>query len=114
MSIAMRSQDNRLGGVRRLPGPVILFGLGVAATAAAFAIGSHRLPATLLLSLVVTLLFVLAAVTALLASLLREPNRRRGITYWDVAGALTLIGVVASAAIEPEQLVALIEGQRDR
>ena len=41
----------------------------------------------------------------------RRP-RRRGprLTYWDVAGALTLIGICVAAAIEPEQMVRLVAG----
>jgi hypothetical protein len=58
--------------------------------------------------LAVTLLFVLAAAATLMA-------RRRGaaahdrVTYWDVAGALTLIGIGAATLIEPEQMLRLVE-----
>ena len=58
--------------------------------------------------LVATVFFLLAAVLVPLAWLRRGMNPLN-VTYADVAGALTLIGVFAAAAIEPEQMVRLIE-----
>jgi hypothetical protein len=34
----------------------------------------------------------------------------RGPSYWDVAGALTFIGICVAQTIEPAELVTLIEG----
>ena len=62
----------------------------------------------LVMPLVATVFFVLAAVLVPLAWLSRGMSPRN-VTYTDVAGALTLIGVFAAAAIEPEQMVRLIE-----
>jgi hypothetical protein len=55
-----------------------------------------------------TLLFVFAAVVALIAW--RSPVPARQFTYWDAAGLLTLIGICAAAAVEPEQMVRLVAG----
>ena len=32
------------------------------------------------------------------------------LTYWDVAGALTLFGICVASQVEPDQMVRLIEG----
>jgi hypothetical protein len=37
---------------------------------------------------------------------------RNQVTYADVAGALTLIGLCAAATIDPDQMVRLVEGGR--
>jgi hypothetical protein len=97
---------------RPMLGPPILFGATLAVAGAAFAAGSRTLPEPLLVSVAATLLFVLAAGTALFASLRRDAARRPGFTYWDVAGALTLAGIFAAATIEPEQLVSALEAAR--
>ncbi|NOJ44255.1 hypothetical protein [Bradyrhizobium australiense] len=54
---------------------------------------------------IVTLLFAVAAATAVIA-LLSQAERMR-ITWLDLAGSLTFIGVVISVLIEPDQLVRL-------
>ena len=33
-----------------------------------------------------------------------------GVTYRDVAGALTLIGLCAAATIEPDQMLRIVQG----
>lgn len=63
----------------------------------------------LVMPLVATLFFVLAVVVGPLAWL-RRGMSPLDVTYTDVVGALTLVGVFAAAAIEPEQMVRLIEG----
>ncbi|WP_444841728.1 hypothetical protein [Bradyrhizobium sp.] len=76
---------------------------------AAWGIFQATLPADLVMPLVATAFFVLAAVLGPLAWLRREMSPLN-VTYTDVVGALTLIGVFAAAAIEPEQMLRLIEG----
>ena len=97
--------------VRSLPsasGPHIVFAGALAAVVMAAAVldpslaKDHLLPATSML------LFVLAAAVALAAW--RRPVRGPRLTYWDVAGALTLIGLCVAAAVEPEQMVRLVAG----
>jgi hypothetical protein len=70
-------------------------------------ISKAMLSADLVMPLVASTYLVLAAVLGLVAWWSRgmDPNR---VTYADVAGALTLIGVFAAAAIEPEQMVRLV------
>jgi hypothetical protein len=52
----------------------------------------------------------MAALVALVAWRARRRASDDALTYWDVAGALTLFGVCASAMLDPEQLVRLVEG----
>ena len=62
-------------------------------------------PADALAPAIVTLLFVVAAMTAGFALLCRRDRFR--IMWFDLAGSLTFIGVVLSVLIEPDQMVRL-------
>lgn len=65
------------------------------------------IPAGLAAPIAVTLLFGFAAGLVLLSRSLRGEDATR-ITYADVAGALTLIGLCAAATIDPEQLTRIV------
>jgi hypothetical protein len=69
-----------------LPAPLVLPAIGVLATLAA----------------------ALAALTAWLTT--RQPAP--AVTFWDVAGALTLIGIVATLLSEPELVLPFLQNQR--
>ena len=58
---------------------------------------------------VATLLLVLAAGFAVVAWRQRSEFPAR-VTYTDVAGALTLIGLCAAATIDPDQMVRIVAG----
>ena len=62
-------------------------------------------PADALAPAIVTLLFVVAAMTAGFALICRRDRFR--IMWLDLAGSVTFIGVVLSVLIEPDQLVRL-------
>ena len=62
-------------------------------------------PADALAPAIVTLLFVVAAMTAGFALLCRRDRFR--IMWFDLAGSLTFIGIVLSVLIEPDQMVRL-------
>ena len=62
-------------------------------------------PADALAPAIVTLLFVVAAMTAGFALICRRDRFR--IMWFDLAGRLTFIGVVLSVLIEPDQMVRL-------
>jgi hypothetical protein len=85
-------------------GPQIVFVGALAAAVATAAV----LDQSLSLPAVSTLLFVLAAAVALIAW--RRPRRGPRLSYWDVAGVLTFIGICVAAAIEPDQMVRLVAG----
>jgi hypothetical protein len=62
-------------------------------------------PADALAPAIVTLLFVVAAMTAGFALICRRDQFR--FMWFDLAGSLTFIGVVLSVLIEPDQMVRL-------
>lgn len=89
-------------------GPRLAFFVAIAI---AFAVlGSGAWPANDLVAAASTVLFVLAAALAFVAWLRRNANEG-GVTYWDAAGALTLIAICAAATIDPDQLARLMESQ---
>ena len=95
-------------------GPHLVF---VAAALLAFvvlAIPGHTLPSDLALPATVTLLFGLGALACIAAWRSRQRRAGTQLNYWDVAGALVLIGVGLSVLIEPDQITAVIEGQSRR
>ena len=65
----------------------------------------NMVPADALAPAIVTLLFVVAAMTAGFALICRRDRFR--IMWFDLAGSLTFIGVVLSVLIEPDQMVRL-------
>lgn len=69
-----------------VPGPLVLPAIGVLATLAA----------------------AVVALTAWLAT----RQLPTALTYWDVAGALTFVGVVATLLSEPELALPLLDNQR--
>jgi hypothetical protein len=92
-------------------GPEAAFWASVATAGVIIATGV--LPTNLLMPVVTTLLFVLATVFALVAWV-RCSTDEYGVTYWDVAGAVLLIGIGTSVLIEPEQLAGLIADSQTR
>jgi hypothetical protein len=92
-------------------GPQVGF---AAATFAGFAAWSGlivSLPGEWIMPVLATMFLTFAAGFAVIAWRRRgeDPNR---VTYADVAGALTLIGLFAASTIDPDQLVRLVmDGQ---
>ena len=102
MSVGRRSAETG----RRPPAELVFAGTVLLGFAVAV-ISKAVLPSDLVMPLVATTYLVLAAVLGIVAWWCHgmDPNR---VTYTDVAGALTLIGVFAAAAIEPEQMIRLV------
>jgi hypothetical protein len=76
--------------------------------------GTAVLASDLMLPVASTLFFALALVTvlvALIASRGRYAREADHITYWDVAGALTLFGICVASQIDPDQMVRLVESE---
>jgi tryptophan-rich sensory protein len=59
-----------------------------------------------------TVLLLLAAVCGVIAWRHGRMNPRN-VTYTDVAGALTLIGLCAAATIDPDQMIRLTMAERE-
>jgi uncharacterized membrane protein len=89
--------------------PAIVFVLALLACLAASAFAISTQSRDVVMPLVSTLFFILAGLIALLAWTYHRASSQNQVTYWDVAGALVLIGICVSATIEPDQLVRLLE-----
>src|SRR5262245_63536449 len=81
----------------RARGPEITFAATVLTGFAAMAAGTAMLASDLVLPVASTLFFALALLIALIASHGQHAHGTDHITYWDVAGALTLFGICVSA-----------------
>lgn len=101
------NEDSR----RRVLGPKLAFGGAVFASFAAWGASTVTLPPDLIMPLVATLFLGFAAVLAIFDRRHRDLNSNQ-VTYADVAGALTLIGICAAATIDPDQMVRLVESGR--
>jgi hypothetical protein len=89
-------------------GPVHLFVLAVGASAIVAFSASRAVSPDALLPVVCIALFVSAAILAALGWRQRKA-KPAFITYWDVSGALTLIGCAAAVMSEPESVMQLFE-----
>ncbi len=103
-----RSLKDRRTGM--LPGPPFVFAASILLVSVAFATAARALPHALLVPAIVALLFALAALAALTGWCSRQDSRAAQVTYWDVAGALTFIGIGLSLLVEPEQMARLVNG----
>jgi hypothetical protein len=95
-------------GLAAAIGPHLGYLAAVLAGVAVWGLSRATLQADLVMPLVSTLLLVLAASfgTAAWWRGWMDPN---GVTYRDVAGALTLIGLCAAATIEPDQMLRIVQ-----
>ncbi|MBX9842320.1 MAG: phage holin family protein [Xanthobacteraceae bacterium] len=104
-----RYQYGRMGDRTEGFGPQFAF---AAATLTGFTVWAGcaaTLPHGFGAPIVTTVFFVLGAIFAIVAWRCRKDDPTN-ITYTDVAGALTLIGLCLSATIEPDPLLRLVQG----
>ncbi len=88
-------------------GPQLTFAAAVFAGIAAWTGLTMILTADLVAPMIVTLSFLFAAALAVVAWW-RSSKNPASVTYADVAGAITLIGLCIAATIEPEQMVRIV------
>src|SRR5262249_31535885 len=99
----------------RARGPQITFAATVLAGFAAMAASTVVLASDLVLPVASTLFFALALLAVLIGLIASHGRRAREadhLTYWDVAGALTLFGICVASQIDPDQMVRLVEGEQ--
>jgi hypothetical protein len=94
-------------------GPQLGFAATMVTGAVAWIAAQATLPPDAVMPLVSTLLLILAGAFALIAWR-HEPMNPDNVTYRDVAGALTLIGLCAAATIDSDQVVRLAQLQTGR
>jgi hypothetical protein len=90
-------------------GPPIALAAGVLATFSIVALLPTTPPGGGSAVAIATLLFLMASAAALVGWVNGRSPRGSGLTYWDVAGALTFIGICVASTVEPNEMVALIE-----
>jgi hypothetical protein len=113
MSIVNPARRLAQRGHAWIAGPIAVFAAAVVTAFAASALCTAAFSRDLALPLASVLSFAFAGVVAC-GTWRRERVPAGAVTYWDVAGALTFIGLCAGALVEPDQLVRLVEGaQRD-
>jgi hypothetical protein len=109
------SRHARRGGAHAGPGlgPQLGFAAAMVAGFAAWMTSQATLPPDAVMPVVSTLLLILAGAFALMAWRhgSTDPDN---VTYRDVAGALTLIGICAAATIDSEQMMRLAQLQSGR
>jgi Na+-driven multidrug efflux pump len=111
--MAITHPAKRFTRYRSRVGPPAIFAAAVVTAFATLALAAATLPRELVLPLTSVLLFVLAGAVALVAWRRGRPSPQAAhVTYWDVAGALTFIGICAGALVDPDQMVRLLEAQR--
>jgi ABC-type Fe3+-siderophore transport system permease subunit len=108
MTITNPIGTTRTSIARPTTGPTIALTSALAGTLAVAAVLQPQVAPEALVPMAASLIFLFAAVTALVAWL--RPMSRRQFTYWDAAGLLTFIGICVSASVEPEQMVQLVAG----
>lgn len=107
--LSAASPPDRLARRSRLDhGPPLAFAAAVLVAFAALLAATLALPGDAVWPAISSLFFVLATLAALAAWRLGQPAAHR-MSYWDVAGALTLFGICAGAMIDPDQMVRLVE-----
>jgi len=106
MSINMRRATQAAVG-----GPHVLAAATLAGGLATFAVLLWLLPAPLVLPAISALL--LAAACAIVLIAWRRPRPHQSLlSYWDLAGAVTFIGIAAALLSEPDQALPLFEAGR--
>jgi hypothetical protein len=89
-------------------GPVHLFVLAVGASAVVAVYAARAIAPEALFPVIAAALFVSAAILAAMGWRQRKA-KSAFVTYWDVSGALTLIGCAAAMMTEPENVMQLFE-----
>lgn len=78
----------------------------------AVAVSVWTLPVPLVLPVLSALLVAAACITALLAWVRPHNKWDERVTYWDITGALALVGICAALLSEPDQVMPLLESRR--
>jgi hypothetical protein len=110
MSDAARRFAHRAGPWLR--GPELVFAATLLIAFVAMAAGTKVLASDLVLPATSTLFFVLAGLVALIAVCGRRTTGQAPVTYWDVAGALTMFGICVASQIDPDEMARLVTGTR--
>ena len=75
--------------------------------------GASILPGALILPALSVVTILAASIVAAVAWQRPRNPLSAGVTYWDVAGALTLIAICAALLSEPEAVLPILETRRN-
>jgi hypothetical protein len=92
-------------------GPGLLSAIVASAGAGAASVLVWALPPPLVLP-AVGVLAIIAAIAVAAIAWLTAQRMTASVSYWDIAGALTVIGIFASLLSDPELALPLLESQR--
>jgi hypothetical protein len=93
-------------------GPAVSFAIAVTLAFIAFVLATLTFPRDLALAAISSMLFAFAALVALIAWRFDQADNKT-LSYWDVAGALTLFGICAATLMDSDQFVRLVESRHD-
>ena len=105
--IQRTNRSPTLAEQKAVTGPRILFAASLVVTAVFAAITLSVLPRDALVPVTITFIFLLGAVVALVASQTSVSTHQ--FSYWDAAGLLAAIGMIACAMVEPVELARLVD-----
>lgn len=106
--VGQGGQVNKGGHGGQDYGPQTAFGIAAfAAAAAAFIVAWHAAPSFVLPT--ISLILLGCAATIAVIAWARPVQNGRTITYWDVTGALTLIGISAALLSDPDIALPLLD-----
>jgi hypothetical protein len=100
-----RSAPQAINGPQTLALATLLAGFG------AFGLLVLFLPPPLVLPAISILLLIAAGGIALIAWRGRRPHQS-SLSYWDLAGAVTFVGIAAALMSDPDQALPLFEASR--
>ncbi|RYE37710.1 MAG: hypothetical protein EOP21_13525 [Hyphomicrobiales bacterium] len=95
-------------------GPKITLALGALVGFVTFVAAAWSLPGPIVLPLFSIVAIAGATITATLGWWTSQRFTAHGLSYWDVAGAMTLIGVCAALLSDPEQAIPLLEARQNK
>lgn len=95
-------------------GPKITLALGACIGLVVFIAAAWSLPGPIVLPLFSIVAIAGAMTTAALGWWSSQRFTAHGLSYWDVAGAMTLVGICAALLSDPEQAIPLLEARQNK
>lgn len=97
---------------RHLDGPWTAIMAATGVLAATALLSAAHLPRSLLLPTLSVAMIALAGVVAAAAWRFHHPRVPGRLSYWDLAGALTLFGIAAALLSDPAEVIPLLESRK--
>jgi hypothetical protein len=95
-----------------VPAPVAAFSIVTLTALTGLVFGASILPKDLALAVASSIFFTGTVLVALIAYCVGNSREGGSLSYWDVAGALTLLGICAATLLDARQLVTSLEAMQ--